>query len=553
MQEEALQQFLSSVRCERFIDYLDPIGETAEEALARRVRWARMTRNDPAHADEAMFLLEHERDLRSLLLRELDASKDWAEETNPGEASSGSRWATRSGENSAADPQAETGHEDVEEFHDALRTGIMRMEDITLDGDDPAPPPVDVSTLPPTTATLSPGLVQTRGKVRTASPARRRVAAPTLSSALEMPSTIPVDSLDTQPTAPRRTASALARAIAEAASNTPAPEAATDPAARPRERVPPPVGSPAASPSPSEDTNRSRGVPMVWVGGATVAAAALLAAWALLPTSSPEPRDGGRIVARVEPVRSPAPVETRPSSVAVADEPSREVAPPTRSPVDRPAAVDGSPSGTTLGDARAAAEPAKERMPATPAEQPPTPDEPGVPEEAAPERAEPAESKEVAPEHQQPEERKEVAPKRDPEERIEGTAGTGASGQARPTVEGAPAPRSGAASGGPTHEAVAGSAAVALRGLWGGTIGTGADARGLLLRVQSQQGASFTGTVELLDQRGASIHTVTGRFEGGELQFGDGSGLRFTGRLQGDRISGTLLQDGAELPWSVRR
>jgi hypothetical protein len=164
MQEEALQRFLASVRCDRLIDYLDPIGETAEEALARRIRWARMTRNDPAHADEAMFLLQHESSLKAILQRELSEDSGWVEGVEPGtEYASNSAW-SRDGDGStefggldrtpapAANREAGPGDavddadDDVDEAAESdeapsgpyqepevYNTGIMRIEDITLD------------------------------------------------------------------------------------------------------------------------------------------------------------------------------------------------------------------------------------------------------------------------------------------------------------------------------------------------------------------------------------------------------------------------------------
>ncbi len=160
MQEEALQRFLTSVRCDRLIDYLDPIGETAEEALARRIRWARMTRNDPAHADEAMFLLQHEQPLKDVLQRELNEDSGWVEGVDPGtEYQSDSSWSRDGGastvfggpgstpapaanreaapgddfESSAADEEPTAEQEVSREEPGVYETGIMRIEDITLD------------------------------------------------------------------------------------------------------------------------------------------------------------------------------------------------------------------------------------------------------------------------------------------------------------------------------------------------------------------------------------------------------------------------------------
>jgi len=83
MKDKQLQTFLASVRRTRFVDYLDPLGETAQSALERRLAWARVSQGDPATADEARFLLENADDLREVLRRELDED-DWVEDTSAG-------------------------------------------------------------------------------------------------------------------------------------------------------------------------------------------------------------------------------------------------------------------------------------------------------------------------------------------------------------------------------------------------------------------------------------------------------------------------------------
>jgi hypothetical protein len=64
---DALGSFLASVRKTSFIDYLDPLGEEAAEALERRLQWAQRSLDDPAYADEARFLLEHAAALRAVV------------------------------------------------------------------------------------------------------------------------------------------------------------------------------------------------------------------------------------------------------------------------------------------------------------------------------------------------------------------------------------------------------------------------------------------------------------------------------------------------------
>src|SRR5688572_23067190 len=83
MTDKQLKKFLASVRRTRFVDYLDPLGETAQNALERRLQWARLSSGDPASSDEAQFLLDNADDLREVLRRELDED-DWVEDTSAG-------------------------------------------------------------------------------------------------------------------------------------------------------------------------------------------------------------------------------------------------------------------------------------------------------------------------------------------------------------------------------------------------------------------------------------------------------------------------------------
>ena len=81
MNQESLNKFLATVRRTRFIDYLDPIGVTAQEALAQRIRWAQRNLDDPQHGEEAAFLLSHAKDLAEVLKKELevDADDEWTD------------------------------------------------------------------------------------------------------------------------------------------------------------------------------------------------------------------------------------------------------------------------------------------------------------------------------------------------------------------------------------------------------------------------------------------------------------------------------------------
>jgi hypothetical protein len=89
MRDSDLNAFLASVRRTRFVDYLDPLGETAQNAFERRLSWARVSQHDPAYADEARFLLDNAETLRDVLRRELEED-DWIEEADVGR-----EWETR--------------------------------------------------------------------------------------------------------------------------------------------------------------------------------------------------------------------------------------------------------------------------------------------------------------------------------------------------------------------------------------------------------------------------------------------------------------------------
>jgi hypothetical protein len=83
MTDKELNTFLASVRRTRFVDYLDPLGETAHTAFDRRLSWARVSQHDPAYAEEARFLLGNMDALRDMLRRELEQD-DWVEEVVAG-------------------------------------------------------------------------------------------------------------------------------------------------------------------------------------------------------------------------------------------------------------------------------------------------------------------------------------------------------------------------------------------------------------------------------------------------------------------------------------
>ncbi len=94
MTEHELDAFLAKVRHTRLVDYLDPLGETAQNAFERRLSWARVTQHDPAYADEARFLLENAEALREVLRDEL-VEDDWVEDASAGSEFSGTPVARR--------------------------------------------------------------------------------------------------------------------------------------------------------------------------------------------------------------------------------------------------------------------------------------------------------------------------------------------------------------------------------------------------------------------------------------------------------------------------
>lgn len=138
MERNELQGFLASVRRKSLIDYLDPLGETAAEALARRIRWAEMKQDDPSVADEVHFLLEYRSDLAEVLERESalqqDAEDDWVEAEDLSERPDPGVWMISSPMREFMDgtPDLADSPTEEEEIHpDSLATNITRWEDLT--------------------------------------------------------------------------------------------------------------------------------------------------------------------------------------------------------------------------------------------------------------------------------------------------------------------------------------------------------------------------------------------------------------------------------------
>ena len=131
MEPHELARFLGMVRRKSFVDYLDPIGETALLALERRLRWSEISQRDPAHVDEAAFLLRHAVSLRDLVRTMPEAEEDdWTEEDDPAP-----------GPKSKLNLMHILDNDDDESEEEAATivqpaSGIMKIEDITAS---PAP------------------------------------------------------------------------------------------------------------------------------------------------------------------------------------------------------------------------------------------------------------------------------------------------------------------------------------------------------------------------------------------------------------------------------
>ncbi|MBN2800294.1 MAG: hypothetical protein JXX28_14230 [Deltaproteobacteria bacterium] len=114
-----MKYFLRLVRRESFIDYLDPLGETVEEAFARRLLWADAHRDDPACMDEAQFLLVHTEALGGIIGQKQTKETEF-------------RASGRLLEETPAAPQLPTfDPEDVPPSHEEPMTWLTRMEDLT--------------------------------------------------------------------------------------------------------------------------------------------------------------------------------------------------------------------------------------------------------------------------------------------------------------------------------------------------------------------------------------------------------------------------------------
>jgi len=135
MDPAVLQAFLASVRKANFIDYLDPMGETAQQALDRRIKWASRNRRDPSHGDEAEFLLQYQDGLRQVVLDELlnddegwvedtDAGTGWGQPTPYGSSRREDKVTSLDVDDLEADPTS------TEEPHEGA--AIMRMEDVSV-------------------------------------------------------------------------------------------------------------------------------------------------------------------------------------------------------------------------------------------------------------------------------------------------------------------------------------------------------------------------------------------------------------------------------------
>ncbi|MFT7520644.1 MAG: hypothetical protein ACI9MC_002794 [Kiritimatiellia bacterium] len=99
MNHDELERFLKAVDATQLVDYLDPDGETAEQALDRKLRWAAMVRQDTRHSAEAAFLLRHQDALRHHTLESSDdLEEEWIEFAEAGEEGGFNVWSNRAGQ-----------------------------------------------------------------------------------------------------------------------------------------------------------------------------------------------------------------------------------------------------------------------------------------------------------------------------------------------------------------------------------------------------------------------------------------------------------------------
>lgn len=551
MIQEELNRFLASVRRTRFVDYLDPMGETAHEALDRRLKWAERSRHDPAHAEEAAFLLRHENTLRELVSQELlDSEEDWVEAEEVGAGWSGQNaWTSTAPapERKAPEPEPEPDFDDDDE-PDMERTGIMRLEDLT---EPPVPPRLDVPIIggkPTYSATPPPHdlpdeLVREIWNRNAPEGAPRYQSTPSsglVEHEVEEPA---VDHRSSPPPPPM-----------------PAPRApvSASPTGEPRTEDRSALNIRASRQGAPAPRMPKQGQRRLWVpvaGILVVVLCGVLVAWnsGALDLPGVPPKHAGGAVA-VEPP-SQARVDPEPEEIteqdALADaEPEGEDTEdqPVEDPTDEPVAAAPSPPEPKPAQVAAVtpspAPPAPARTePARPAPAPAAP-APVVPAPA------PATAAPVPP-----------APAPPPAVASKTTAEPAPQEPPKPEAPPKPEPEAVAAASEEPKASTSNTVQVRipdavtypqLTGMWVGL----AASRSFQLKVDSQSGGAFSGTAEVMDESGAwqTIQILGSVKEDGALKFTQvGGGASFSGTLDGIRASGTvkLTPDGAAQKWSV--
>ncbi len=195
MNRAELEAFLATVRRTRFIDYLDPLGETAQAAFERRLQWARVSQHDPAYAEEALFLLRHEQALRSTLIDEL-AEDDWVEDGGSDFQYGGKSWVEEDRKSNAIFHAVELTDEHPRELTD----------EVMVEEDEDDPPSISAPA-------LMDEPVAKRVPTPRAMPPRAAAPMPSLRRSTILPDEPDPDSEeDTQPPSPVRTAEPAAPA-----------------------------------------------------------------------------------------------------------------------------------------------------------------------------------------------------------------------------------------------------------------------------------------------------------------------------------------------------
>ncbi|MFT6161177.1 MAG: hypothetical protein ACJA00_003771, partial [Myxococcota bacterium] len=121
--------FLASVRKTRFIDYLDPIGMSAEDAFEQRLKWARRNASEAAYADEAEFLLQNASALREHVADEAASPEEWIDAIEAGMDAPPPVW----GGESRITQMSDGDIDDAPTVHVGQLTGLDFMDDFVQD------------------------------------------------------------------------------------------------------------------------------------------------------------------------------------------------------------------------------------------------------------------------------------------------------------------------------------------------------------------------------------------------------------------------------------